>query len=134
MIFLQPVEILNFLPMIVFPFSFKVFEILTNVRILISIRGEYNSIAILYNGFTGDKYFQNRVESIMYSQLMAIQLESTVGAIVNKNSWFGRSTIYNTVFKLFQEQNLRLLLKVYSTVFALYNFVWSIRYIRLRDC
>ncbi len=120
--------------MIVFPFSLKVFEILSKVRIFISIRGEYNSIAILYNGFTGDKYFQNWVESIMYSQLMAVQLESTVSAIVNKYSWFCRSTIYDTVFKLFQEQNLGLLLNVYSTVLALYDFVRSIRYIRLGNC
>lgn len=117
--------------MVVFSFSFKIFEVLSKVGIIICVRSECHSIAILYNSFTSDKDLQYWVKSVVYSQLMAIQLKGTVGAIVNKYSWFGRSTINDTVFKLFQEQNLSLLLKIYCTVFALYDLVRSIRYVRL---
>ena len=67
---------------------------------------ELDSIAILNNGLAGHEYPKHAVVSVVDSQLMAIQLESAVSAMIYKHGGFGHSCLDLAILQIFQEKYL----------------------------
>lgn len=68
------------------------------VGVFVSIRCEYDLVAILYYSLTCDEYTEYSLSCIVNSQLMAVQLEGAVGTIVDKDCGFCERAVYDAIF------------------------------------
>ncbi len=123
LIFLQPVKILNIPPKVMFILSFKCLYIFLLIRILVCVRTENHSVAILNDSFTCHKNLECSVVCVVDSQLVTVQLECAVTAVVHEHCWLAQCAIYHAIFKFFQKQNFCLLLQFNCCVLAIYNLV-----------
>lgn len=67
LVFFQPVEILDFSPIVGSIFPFKLLDIVQSIRVVVGVWGEYDSVTVFNNGFAGDEYLKSGIVGIMDS-------------------------------------------------------------------
>ena len=109
LILLKPVEILYLSPKIRLISSLLLLLVPLPVRIIIAIRRKGHLIAVLNDRLTCGKDSEFAVVSVVDSELVRVELEVTVAAVIHEYSGFSHCGSYGAVFEVFQEENFCLL-------------------------
>lgn len=125
LVLFQPVEVLNISPKIRQSQSVLLMLVGCPVGVLERIGAENDLTAVFDNRFACDVDVECAFGRAVDSQLMAVELEFAVSAVVHKDSGFGDCGPNDTVLEVFQEENFCLLQQIQFQIVTVYNFKCS---------
>lgn len=105
-VFFEPVEILYFPPKIGLVSSLLLFLVLFSVVVVEAVGSEGDLVAVFDDGFAGCQDMESAAVGVVDSELVGVQLEGAVSAVIHEHSGFGNCCPDRTVFKIFQEEYL----------------------------
>ena len=85
LILFEPVKVLDVLPKVRLACPLLLFLMNLSLLVVKGIGTEDDSIAVLYDGLACNVNVESAIVGVMNSQLMAVQLESTVFTVVHKD-------------------------------------------------
>lgn len=103
LVFLEPVEVLDFSPKVRLANSLLLLFVGLSGRILEAINSEDDSITVFDDSLAGHKDTESRIKGVVDAKLMTIKLESASNTIVYENCRFSDCTTYLAIFQVFQK-------------------------------
>jgi hypothetical protein len=111
LVLLQPVEVLNLPPLVGLVLPLLLLLVTAAVGVFEAVGRELHAVAVLDDGLAGDEDVEPAVESVVDSQLVAVQLESTAGAAVHEDCRLSHCASDHAVLQVLQEEDLSSLQK-----------------------
>lgn len=108
LVFLEPVEVLDLAPEVGLVVLILLLLVSLPVGIVEGVRTEDHAIAIFDDGLACDEDVEFAVEGVVDPQLVAVELESAVLAMVHKNCRFGHCASNDAACQVLQEKDLSL--------------------------
>ena len=108
LVFLKPVEVLDVLPEVGLVVLVLLLLVAQPVGIVEGVGAEDHAVAILDDGLAGDEDVEPAVEGVVDAQLVAVELEPAIRAVVHENRRLGDCASDDAASQVLQEDYLGL--------------------------